>query len=150
MTAHIFLRAKGSRVLAYALVAIGLAGMGVWFVIGGPFEDQWPRVLRLTLPACALILGAAWLDRHGAVAPRAAVRLGDWSYSLYLTHLLSLVLLEKIWKMVGLSGAPSAMLIISLIVFSLLVAGLTYDLIEKPLIGVAKRARERLFTRGDA
>ena len=84
------------------------------------------------------------------LAPRAAVRLGDWSYSLYLTHLLSLVLLGKIWMMVGLSEAPAAMLIVSLIVFSLLIAGLTYDLIEKPLIGVAKRARNRLFTRGDA
>jgi len=144
-TALVFLRFQGSRPLAYGLVAIGIVGMGMWFFIGGPFEDQWPRVLRLTLPACALLLGAAWLDRHGGSAPRAAVRLGDWSYSLYLTHLLSLVLLGKVWTMAGLSGAPTFMLIIALVVFSLLVAGLTYDLIEKPLINLAKRARGKLF-----
>jgi exopolysaccharide production protein ExoZ len=142
-----FLRVDATRSLAYVFIALGVIGMGVWFFIGGPFQDEWPRVLRLTIPACALILGAAWLDRHGAIAPRAAVHLGDWSYSLYLTHLLSLVLLGRIWTMAGLSGLPAPVLIIALIVFSLAVAGLTYYLIEKPLIHLAKHARGKLFRR---
>jgi exopolysaccharide production protein ExoZ len=146
-TAWYFLRVDATRSLAYVFIALGVIGMGVWFFIGGPFQDEWPRVLRLTIPACALILGAAWLDRHGAIAPRAAVHLGDWSYSLYLTHLLSLVLLGRIWTMAGLSGLPAPVLIIALIVFSLAVAGLTYYLIEKPLIHLAKHARGKLFRR---
>ncbi|MGJ8559085.1 MAG: acyltransferase family protein [Litorimonas sp.] len=144
-TALIYLRFQGSRPLAYGLVGLGLIGMGIWFFIGGPFQDEWPRVIRLTGPACGLILGAAWLDRHGANAPRVAVRLGDWSYSLYLTHLLSLVLVAKLWTVAGLRDVPAPILIIALIAFSLLVAGLTYHLIEKPLIGLAKRARLSLF-----
>lgn len=145
-TALIYLRFQGSRPFAYGLIGIGVIVMGVWFFIGGPFQDEWPRVLRLTLPACALILGAAWLDRHGATAPRAAVTLGDWSYSLYLTHLLSLVLLGRLWTMAGLADLPALILIIALILFSLIVAGLTYHLIEKPLIHLARQARGRLFT----
>lgn len=146
-TALIYLRFQGSRPLAYGLVGVGLIGMGIWFFIGGPFQDEWSRVIRLTAPACALILGAAWLDRHGATAPRIAVTLGDWSYSLYLTHLLSLVLLAKLWTMAGLADVPAPILIIALIAFSLLVAGLTYHLIEKPLIHLARHARGRLFSR---
>jgi exopolysaccharide production protein ExoZ len=146
-TALIYLRFHGSRPLAYALITLGIVGMGIWFFIGGPFQNEWPRVLLLTLPACTLILGAAWLDRHGATAPRAAVILGDWSYSLYLTHLLSLVLLARLWTMAGLQDVAAPILILTLVIFSLMVAGITYHLIEKPLIGVAKRARERLFTR---
>lgn len=146
-TALIYLRIQGSRPLAYGLIGLGVIGMGIWFFIGGPFQDEWPRVLRLTGPACALILGAAWLDRHGAKAPIAAVRLGDWSYSLYLTHLLSLVLLGRVWTMAGLSDLPAPVLIFALIAFSLLIAGLTYYLIEKPLINLARQARFRLFRR---
>lgn len=147
-TALIFLRYQASRPLAYGLVGVGLMGLGVWFFIGVPFQDEWPRVIRLTLPACALILGAAWLDRHGANAPTIAVTLGDWSYSLYLTHLLSLVLLAQLWTIAGLADMPALVLIVALIGFSLLIAGLTYHLIEKPLIHVAKHARRRLFKHG--
>lgn len=144
-TAYLYLRVQGTRPLAYALIAAGVVGMGIWFFIGGSFEDQWPRVIRLTGPACALILGAAWLDRHGAFAPRAAVTLGDWSYSLYLTHLFSLVVMAKLWTLAGLNDLPSVFLIICLIGSSLIVAGLTYHLIEKPLIQLARRLRGSLF-----
>lgn len=147
-TALIYLRVSGSSAAGYGLVVIGVIGLGVWFFIGGPFEDEWPRVLRLTVPACALILGAAWLDRHGATAPRFAVHLGDWSYSLYLTHILSLVLLGRLWTLAELNDLPAPFLIIALIVFSLVVAGLTYYLIERPLIHLARHGRGRLFKRG--
>jgi peptidoglycan/LPS O-acetylase OafA/YrhL len=144
-TALLYLRVSGSRMAAYSLIALGIIGMGVWFFIGGAFEDQWPRVIRLTGPACALILGAAWLDRHGAVAPAFAVTLGDWSYSLYLTHILSLVLMGRLWTLAGLNDLPAPILIMALILFSMIVAGLTYYLIERPLIHAAKQARRRLF-----
>lgn len=143
--ALIYHRVSGNRRLALILCAVGLTGLLVWFFGGQPFEDQWPRVLRLTLPAAALLLGAAWLDRHGVRAPRFAVTLGDWSYSLYLTHLLSLVAVAKLWTLVGLAALPSPFLIAVLITTSLIVAGLTYRLIENPLVDMARAARKRLF-----
>jgi peptidoglycan/LPS O-acetylase OafA/YrhL len=45
----------------------------------------------------------------------------------------------------GLNDLPAPILIMALIAFSLIVAGLTYYLIERPLIHAAKRARRRLF-----
>ena len=39
-------------------------------------------------PSASLVLGAALLDRHGVGTPAWLERVGDWSYSLYLTHLL--------------------------------------------------------------
>ncbi|WP_298918710.1 acyltransferase [uncultured Algimonas sp.] len=143
--ALIYLRMRGNRTVAFALVLAGLAGLAVWFFIGGAFQDQGARVLRLTLPACALLLGAAWLDRHGATAPAFAVRLGDWSYSLYLTHLLSLVLVEKLWGLAGLEGLPAPVFLIVAVGTALVIAALTYRLIEKPLIDRARGARKRLF-----
>ncbi|MGB6231301.1 MAG: acyltransferase [Litorimonas sp.] len=141
----IYLRWSGSRALAVQFVAVGAVGLLVWFFVGQPFEDFAPRVLRLILPCALLVLGAAWLDRAGVAAPRWSVVLGDWSYSLYLTHVLSLVLVARLWSMAGLDTLPAPIALLVMTGFSLLIAGLTYRLIERPLIRVARRGRGRLF-----
>ncbi|MGB3457099.1 MAG: acyltransferase [Litorimonas sp.] len=141
----VFLRVEGTRRLGLGLAVAGLAGLLLWFGIGGTFEDQGPRVWRLTLPGCALVLGAAWLDRHGMAAPRLAVQLGDWSYSLYLTHLLSLALIGKLWVLAGLSGAPTLVFLGTATLIAVGVAALTYRWIEVPLIARARGARQALF-----
>lgn len=140
-----YLRWKGSVLLGWGLAIVGLSGMLIWFGLGLPFEDQAARVWRLTLPASALVLGAAWLDRENVSVPSFAVTLGDWSYSLYLTHLLTLGLFAQIWGLLGLQDAPAIVFLITAVTASLLVAGLTYRLIEAPLIGQARSARRRLF-----
>ena len=144
--AYLFLKLEGSRSLGLLLAALGLAGFAVWFtpILTAPdglfaYAETWPRVLRATLPASALVLGAAWLDRHGPTAPRAAVRLGDWSYSLYLTHLLSLVLLAKLWGMAGLEGVPNAVFVPLAVAFAVFVAWLTYGAVERPLLRATRR-----------
>lgn len=142
----LYLKRTGDKTVSLALIMFGLIGMGLWLFSAVPFEDGWPRVLRLTLPAGALVLGAAWLSSTPVKAPRFAVTLGDWSYSLYLTHLLSLVAMSKLWQMSGLQDLPSPLLIALLLSVSLIVAGLTYRFIEKPLINLARRGRQRLFT----
>ena len=140
-----YLRLRGSARLGWGLLILGLCGMLVWFVLGVPFEDQGPRVWRLTLPAAALVLGAAWLDRTKLSVPNFAVALGDWSYSLYLTHLLTLGLIAQIWRLLGWQDGPAVIFLVSAVAASLLVAGLTYQLIEAPLIGKARSIRRKFF-----
>ena len=140
-----YLKLEGSRALGFVLAAVGLAGMLVWFGLGLPFEDQGPRVWRLTLPAAALVLGAAWLDRQTVSVPNFAIKLGDWSYSLYLTHLLTLGLIAQLWGLAGWQNAPAPLFLITSVAAAFLVAGLTYHLIEAPLIEAARTARRRVF-----
>ncbi|GLQ22075.1 exopolysaccharide production protein ExoZ [Algimonas porphyrae] len=144
-TGLIFLRIKGDRIYGAILLAIGLAGLFMWFFSAVPFQDGWPRVLCLTLPSCAVLLGAAWMDRAGLRAPRFMVHLGDWSYALYLTHLLTLVLVARLWRKAGLEDVPSIVLLVVMGVAAILVAALTYRLIERPLLTLAKASRKRLF-----
>lgn len=147
VTALIFMRWRAPLWLARTLIALGCAGLFIWFLLGGvfTFEDGWTRVLRFTAPSCALLLGAAWLDRHGRNAWHPAVWLGDISYSLYLTHLLSLSLAAKIWVWAGLSGAPSGLLLTALTGFAIIVAGFAYNWIETPILKGTKRLRRRWF-----
>lgn len=146
-TGLIFLRVKGDRMVGTVLVMIGLSGLFMWMFSDVPFQDGWPRVLSLTLPSCMVLLGAAWLDRAGVKAPKFMVHLGDWSYSLYLTHLLSLVFLARVWRWVGLEALPAPLLLITLTLFGISVAALTYFLIERPLLRAARTSRERLFSK---
>lgn len=143
--ALIYLRWTGPKALAYFLFVTGLIGLLVWLLFGVTFDDGWARVVRFTGPSCALILGAAWLDRHETKAWRPAVILGDWSYSLYLTHLLSLSLFAVIWSRLGLADLPSVLFLISLTAFSIVVAALTYRLIEAPMLRHTKGWRTHSF-----
>lgn len=146
-TGLIFLNVRGDRTFGFILLAIGLVGLFMWFFSAVPFQDGWPRVLCLTLPSCTLLLGAAWLDRAGVRAPSFLISLGDWSYSLYLTHLLTLVLIARLWRMAGLETLPSIILLITMGIASIIVAALTYFLIERPLLNLARTSRKRIFDR---
>ena len=141
-----FLRWDGNRALGLGLAGIGLASLLLWLFIGTTFEDGWTRALRFTPPATALVLGAALLDRHGRRAWTPLVRLGDWSYSLYLTHLLSLSLLALLWRHLDLGLAPLFLLLA--ILFAVIVSALTYRLVEAPVHDGARGLRRRLFQRG--
>jgi peptidoglycan/LPS O-acetylase OafA/YrhL len=54
------------------------------------------------LPIGLMVLGAAALDRQGAVAPPALiVRLGDASYALYLVHFSLITIAFEVYKRIG-------------------------------------------------
>ena len=145
-SAYAFLRWEGGRAFGWALVVAGASSLALWLVIGdATFEDGWPRVIRFAAPSASLVLGAALLDRHGVGTPGWLERLGDWSYSLYLTHLLTLSLVGLVWRRLDIQAAP--LFSAAAIALSLVVAGLAYRLIEAPLHRGARTLRRRTFAR---
>lgn len=83
----------------------------------------------------------------GRYIPQFAVRLGDWSYSLYLCHLLVISAIARIFF--AHFGQPGiidniAFLLISIIA-SVAVSGLVYRVFERPVLAVSKRARSAWF-----
>lgn len=99
---------------------------------------------------------------------RAMNRLGDWSYSIYLCHMLVLSAVRRLfpisadlleqhfdmapgaadWLRIGSSGLMDNLLfaLISL-VLTLAVSGIVYHLLERPLVGWFGRRRRALFVR---
>ena len=71
---------------------------------------------------------------------RAAVRLGDISYSLYLVHFIIIAITAKLISQWQIEGDYRAVaLMISTFLLTLPVAALTYERIEKPGIAIGKR-----------
>lgn len=82
---------------------VGLAVFTVALLINTPGRGHlfnWVRVAVYGLPSAMIILGCVYLERAGKLrAPKWLIHLGDWSYSLYLSHLLVLLTLKRLWNM---------------------------------------------------
>jgi len=78
-------------------------------------------------------------------------RLGDWSYSLYLTHYIVLVSLRRLYRMVFPEslwvGAPGIWdnLVFALLAFalSIITASVFYSFVERPSLKFFKRIKSK-------
>jgi len=132
-------------------VACLLLGLVLWAVVlyvlisagYNMIDSHWGRAVHFALPATLTVYGLAGLKID---MPKCTQTLGDWSYSLYLTHVLSLALFGRIWaKFAHESMWDNLPVLIILTIVSIAVAGLTYRLAEKPMLTAAKSLRSRFF-----
>ena len=140
----------------FALPALGLSLIGfvaaIWVVDFTSKADSLP-ILRTCLfgpPAALLVYAVAALELNQTSKPwlhSSLVRIGDWSYSLYLCHILVIsAVAELIFPTLRASGLVSNLAFIVLAsAAALIVAGLTYTLFEAPLHKRARAARTHLF-----
>lgn len=106
------------------------------------------RALYFGLPATLIVYGMAGIERDGKKWSKKMSRLGDWSYSLYLTHILSLSLLGRLWNQIAQPGYWDNILMLVLMpVFAVLISYLSWRFAEKPMLDMVKHARTRLFPR---
>ena len=93
-----------------------------------------PRAIEWGVPATAIVVG-------GVLVPPFSFppleRLGDWSYSLYLTHPITLAASSAAWQTSGLRLA--ALYPIVAVTLAVAAAGLTYHLAERPIDRYLKR-----------
>ena len=135
--AHRFVRLSGS--IAYTCVGTGLLSiLASFFLLSG--STPWPSVWTL-LPVVgtALVLfgGQGSLGESGTpLASGVAVRIGDWSYSLYLWH----------WPLIVFAlalGYREPWMLTLVALFSVLPAIASYKYVEQPLRARGPRSDTR-------
>ena len=101
----------------------------------------WTRVYLFTLPYVLMIYGVVAMERNGRwTAPAAVVRVGDHSYSIYLTHILVLSVCGRLWKTFAWQGYLDNIVILILAIAGVLLCGRwCYNNIEKPLLDLSRR-----------
>lgn len=142
---------RAFAVPALVLAAIWLAGAAVWLWPAGTedFPLGWQRVAAFGVPSALVVYGAVCLEAdRGLTAPQWLVRLGDWSYSLYLSHLLVLSALARLWAglMPGTGPAGNLGFILVAIIACIAVAWASYRWFELPVLNATRRLGSRLFT----
>lgn len=154
------------------LVSIaGLLAFGLALVIhelDPPWTLTWGRVVWFGMPSAVLIYGLVSLDLEGRFrAPPGMAALGDWSYALYLSHMIVLSALHRIYfaaanigeayfgvphwaanlLRVGLPGrADNVFLMVSGLIACIVFAWLTFRFFERPMLRLAGKVRARLFS----
>lgn len=105
------------------------------------------RVLTFAPIATLTLLTAGCLDFRQVKAPDFLVTLGDASYALYLTHILTLSLLGRVWAPYAIESTlmDNALVLLLMTGASICVAHFTYRLIEAPLMRLSHMWRTRLF-----
>jgi peptidoglycan/LPS O-acetylase OafA/YrhL len=145
------------RVGTAALISLGwLAILTVVATWGGHLHGfgarHWPADLAVVPFAALLIAVAASSDLERAAneavegsrrrrrAPRASmfasrsvVRLGEWSFALYLCHYLVLRIGSHVLDPAELGGSGKLLFSTALIIVSIAVSGLLYSLFERPV-----------------
>lgn len=148
------------RILPKACLALGLIGMFTVLTFSTTSMPDFPRsgrVILMILPCTLIVYGAACVRfSEDNILSNAAKALGDWSLSIYLTHIFVLkgmlvavsVLTSKLTFLSGLSpGAPGLSDNICYLVFSLvavtLVGSVFYACVERPTLKALRKLRRK-------
>jgi exopolysaccharide production protein ExoZ len=122
---------------------LGLAAIPLGFaaILGcgwAGLVDNHDRVLIVGLPAALLVWGVTVAKRH-QVDPGLPllVALGDASYSIYLTHVMTLPVGARLWGMIGLGyqGWRLALFIAVEVLSAIAVGWVVHRLVEQPMLG---------------
>lgn len=129
-----------SPAASWAMLAIGAA----LFVLGGAFVTfgnsaalpATDTVLRFGVPSALLVAGAVGLDKATVrMGPDVLRRLGDASYSIYLSHYFFVALAIAGIDALDLGGAARALVAPVVMVGAVTGGIITYRLLERPMAG---------------
>lgn len=156
-TAMLFIKSGGrlSGVTLLAGAALLLVSCAALMQAGAPdFDLTHIRAAYFAIPAALITYGMAGtygMARLGTSATRLrkwGIKLGDWSYALYLSHVLSLSLIGYVWARVSKEGPlDNFIALLVMLIFALGVAALLHIAFEKPVLKLSKRALKRLGLR---
>ncbi|HYI70234.1 MAG TPA: acyltransferase [Skermanella sp.] len=132
-----------------ASAALVVAG-GVLLVAATPWAAPQTRLLAWGLPALMIVIGTLSLEKVSLESRRpprgkgVLELLGDASYLIYLTHIVTLGALRTLWNMAGLAkpGLPAAVTFIGVATVVCTAVGVAaYAGVEAPVTRAAKRLR---------
>ncbi len=128
----------GTALAGGAVVALAIVGFNP------PEAFEPARTLLYGLPATALVAGVVFMEAQGFWFTNAVLRfLGDISYSLYLTHVLTLAVVAKILggKIPGFAGD----LVTLAVAFGASIVGgyVYYRVVEQPSLWLSSKLKGR-------
>ncbi len=119
-------------------VAIGLVFAGILLLAIDPLP-HFDRAVRWGVPATLLLSGAVFAERQRGVPKLALLHfLGDASYSIYVWHVLTGIMVTALLLRVGIPHAAQPVLIV---LGSLAFAIICYLFIERPILRKMRPAR---------
>jgi exopolysaccharide production protein ExoZ len=122
-------------------VAVGLMIAGLVLLLARDLMAHFDRVVRWGVPAVLLLLGAVFAERERGAPKLAFLQfLGEASYSIYIWHVLTGVMVTALLLRVGVPHAAQPWLVA---LGSLAFAIVCYLYIERPMLRKMRSARPK-------
>lgn len=145
-TIGIFARRRDVRISTPIAAMLALTGAVLLVLTGLVDTSHIPRPIRWGVPSALLVAGAVFLERAGALSTHSLLaKLGDSSYSLYLSHLFTINAVGKIWATAF--GSMYELFVPVAITVSAVVGYAAYRLIENPVTVYLNACHARWVTR---
>jgi exopolysaccharide production protein ExoZ len=125
-------------------VARAAAVLGAILLVALGYGTDLPRVIAAGVPAALIVSGLAFVEKSRPVPLVSSARLlGDASYSIYVTHVVTLPVVTKAWVLAGVPviGGFAAAFTLAGLFTSAIVGSLAYLLMERPLMRTLRRPR---------
>ena len=130
----------------YSLLLVGVTLL----ILTGVYDvDDWPRVLIWGLPSALIVISSIFLEKCRKVDfPYIFIKMGDSSYSIYLSHIFTISVVGKIWA--TLLGKFNASFVIVAFPVSVIVGYISYSVFEKPITNWLNYSYKKILARHPA
>ena len=92
------------------------------------------------VPALLMVYCLTNAERNGYVIHSSLIQVGDASYSIYLSHILTLSAIGRIWSMFSTDEVFDNIIMIPILLILVLMVGvISYLMVEKPLLKLSRR-----------
>lgn len=138
-------------VARYGLAALTAGGLGLiavivffFMIMSREVPEGWTRIFLFGVPSTFMVYGAVAMEvRDARNFSTLLGRLGDASYSIYLTHLQALTIVGFACSRLKVNALKNNLVIIFIMLASTLICGfLSYRFIERPLLSASKKAKK--------
>lgn len=108
---------------------------------------NWSRVAVFGIPSMLIVYGAVGIETNGSIFPSLFVKLGDISYSIYLSHYIIESGTGRLLGKIHPDKLIYHLIIFIVTVFAVIgVSVLSYNYLEKPLLSYFRNLRMKKFT----
>jgi exopolysaccharide production protein ExoZ len=136
------LETRSLLILTSICLIVSVYGYCLYHQITGQIDPQgWWRILIFGIPAILLVFSFVNAERNGNILHSSLVKIGDASYSIYLSHILTLSAAGRLWSMYYSSNAAydKIIMIPLFLVLTIIVGIASYHFIEMPLLRYSRR-----------
>jgi peptidoglycan/LPS O-acetylase OafA/YrhL len=101
---------------------------------------DWWRLGMFAIPALLVIYCSVVMEKKAYILHAYLNKIGDASYSIYLSHIITLSAFGHIWGLFSIDSIWDNIIILPILFFMVIIFGfISYQLIEKPLLQLTRK-----------
>lgn len=137
------IKIKNSILLMLASLSLLSAIYGYLYynrVTGQIAPIGWWRIVIFGIPALFMVCCLTNAERNGLVMHSSLILIGDASYSLYLSHGLTMSVIGRIWRIFPSDNVLDNILMMPILIILVLIVGfISYRVVEIPLLRLSRK-----------